>query len=185
MSLADPVSLAGGRVEHDLQDFLTTLAAADLLQITWRESGLQKGMDVFIPPLCLNPQHAVDRRPRPQGSVRPARREDQDRQRKLPRRVPRDARVCGARLCRRALTSTGAAAVCPELDIAARRNGRARRRGMLRARFRGKRRAAEFGGRSRADRKYVRRILIFLIYSCAMWARAGGKNWRSSLQGGP
>jgi hypothetical protein len=55
MSLADPVSLAGGRVEHDLQDFLTTLAAADLLQITWRECGLQKGMDVFIPPLCLNP----------------------------------------------------------------------------------------------------------------------------------
>lgn len=47
---------AGGRVGYDVHEFLTTLAAADLLQVTWRESGLQKGMDVFIPPLCANPE---------------------------------------------------------------------------------------------------------------------------------
>jgi hypothetical protein len=55
MSLADPASLASGRVEYDVHEFLATLGAADLLQITWRESGLQKGMDVFIPPLCHQP----------------------------------------------------------------------------------------------------------------------------------
>jgi hypothetical protein len=47
--------LADGRVGYDVHDFLTTLGAADLLQVTWPENGMQNGFDVFIPPLCTDP----------------------------------------------------------------------------------------------------------------------------------
>jgi hypothetical protein len=59
MSLSNPVPLAGGRVGYDVHDFLATLKAADLVQVSWSESGARKGFDVFIPPLCAQPNTLV------------------------------------------------------------------------------------------------------------------------------
>ncbi len=59
MSLANPVSLAGNRVGYDVHEFLSALRDADLLQVTWPENGMRKGFDVFIPPLCAQPNTLV------------------------------------------------------------------------------------------------------------------------------
>lgn len=59
MSLADPVPLAQGRVGYDVHEFLSALRDADLLQVTWPENGMRKGFDVFIPPLCEEPNTLV------------------------------------------------------------------------------------------------------------------------------
>jgi hypothetical protein len=59
MSLSDPVPLAGSRVGYDVHEFLAALRDADLLQVTWPENGMRKGFDVFIPPLCAQPNTLV------------------------------------------------------------------------------------------------------------------------------
>jgi hypothetical protein len=59
MSLTDAVPLAGGRVGYDVHEFLSALRDADLLQVTWPEGGMRKGFDVFIPPLCDQPNTLV------------------------------------------------------------------------------------------------------------------------------
>ncbi len=59
MSIANPVPLAGGRVGYDVHEFLAALRDADLLQVTWPENGMRKGLDVFIPPLCSQPNTLV------------------------------------------------------------------------------------------------------------------------------
>jgi hypothetical protein len=55
MPFANQTSVAHGRVDYEVHDFLATLGAADLLQVTWPENGMRHGFDVFIPPLCPNP----------------------------------------------------------------------------------------------------------------------------------
>jgi hypothetical protein len=55
MSLANQNSATTGRVDYEVHDLLATLGAADLLQVSWPEGGMQYGFDVFIPPLCSNP----------------------------------------------------------------------------------------------------------------------------------
>jgi hypothetical protein len=57
--LSNPVPLAGSRVGYDVHEFLTALRDADLLQVTWPENGMRKGFDVFIPPLCAQPNTLV------------------------------------------------------------------------------------------------------------------------------
>jgi hypothetical protein len=59
MSLPEATPLAGGRVGYDVHDFLATLKAADLVQVNWSESGARKGIDIFIPPLCTQPNTLV------------------------------------------------------------------------------------------------------------------------------
>ena len=59
MSLAHSVPLAGSRVGYDVHEFPATLRDADLLQVTWPENGERKGFDVFIPPLCAQPNTLV------------------------------------------------------------------------------------------------------------------------------
>jgi hypothetical protein len=54
MPLANQASAAHDRVDYEVHEFLATLAAADLLQVTWPEDGMRHGFDVFIPPLCPN-----------------------------------------------------------------------------------------------------------------------------------
>jgi hypothetical protein len=55
MPLANQASAAHGRVDYEVHDFLAILGAADLLQVTWPENGMRHGFDVFMPPLCANP----------------------------------------------------------------------------------------------------------------------------------
>jgi hypothetical protein len=59
VSLSNPEPLADGRVGCDVHEFLAALRDADLLQVTWSEDGMRKGFDVFIPPLCSQPNTLV------------------------------------------------------------------------------------------------------------------------------
>lgn len=59
MPLANAVPLADGRVGYDVHYFLAALRDADLLRVTWPENGMRKGFDVFIPPLCAQPNTLV------------------------------------------------------------------------------------------------------------------------------
>jgi len=59
MSLPDAVPLSCGRVSYEVHQFLAALRDADLLQVTWRENGMRMGFDVFIPPLCAQPNTLV------------------------------------------------------------------------------------------------------------------------------
>jgi hypothetical protein len=59
MPLDNAVPLAGDRVGYDVHEFLSALRDADLLQVTWPEGGMRYGFDVFIPPLCAQPNTLV------------------------------------------------------------------------------------------------------------------------------